>query len=702
MVKPMHEQSPSVKLLTILNVQSAKPPKKTSSTTSTSATNNEEEEEQGQKGKKGKEVRTRDWHEIARKVEGKKKNKKLKPSPSTPSAPVAVAAIEEPEQEEITIEKEETAEEEEDSFKSHFGSDSKLVESVSKEDLESEEGGGGGLKWSKKRVVVKGLGECQKFTPRRDTGEEMGQVETKTKDGFGLYAPKLMDKLKSSSPNNTIPTAQSNWLQALSSYQDISYSKLELGEKHEEIRESIALHAMNHVQKTRSRILKNNEYLSKISSNPSLSQPSRITTDQGFTRPKILILTPFRSCALSWLQHLLHYSLVPQIENYERFLGEYSLPSGVVDKLVENRDEYPEDHVETFKGNIDDEFRVGVKVNRKQCKVFAEFYQADLLVASPLGLRTSIEKENDSDFLSSIELVVVDQMDVLLMQNWDHLNFVMERLNKIPEEDHGCDFSRVKPWYLDGKAPFLRQSILLSRYSTPETLSLFSTHLSNQAGKLKTIEHHEGVMDLIPRGLRQVWNRIESGSEGVEGLEDRRFEWFTQKTLPSLMKSAISSQQTIIFVPDYFDFVRLKRYLTKKLDGFSFASISEYTPTPDVSRARGAFFSGKKKFLLITERFHFFRRYRIRGAKTVVFYAPPSHASYYPEFLSFPFKSPGQLPNPNEEDQAQVDESELSAHVVFSKYDLLRMERIVGTGNARRMCGVGEDGGAKEGRFTFV
>lgn len=225
MVKPMHEQSPSVKLLTILNVQSAKPPKKTSSTTSTSATNNEEEEEQGQKGKKGKEVRTRDWHEIARKVEGKKKNKKLKPSPSTPSAPVAVAASEEPEQEEITIEKEETAEEEEDSFKSHFGSDSKLVESVSKEDLESEEGGGGGLKWSKKRVVVKGLGECQKFTPRRDTGEEMGQVETKTKDGFGLvsfllalctgresnklirerceqYAPKLMDKLKSSSPNS--------------------------------------------------------------------------------------------------------------------------------------------------------------------------------------------------------------------------------------------------------------------------------------------------------------------------------------------------------------------------------------------------------------------------------------------------------------------------------------------------------------------
>ena len=42
-----------------------------------------------------------------------------------------------------------------------------------------------------------------------------------------------------------------------------------------------------------------------------------------------------------------------------------------------------------------------------------------------------------------------------------------------------------------------------------------------------------------------------------------------------LQKSAVSSSQTIIFVPSYFDFVRLKRHL-KKVDDFSFASISEF------------------------------------------------------------------------------------------------------------------------------
>jgi U3 small nucleolar RNA-associated protein 25 len=81
------------------------------------------------------------------------------------------------------------------------------------------------------------------------------------------------------------------------------------------------------------------------------------------------------------------------VENYPRFVSEYSLPEGAEDKLVTNADSYPEDHVATFAGNIDDAFRCGIKVTRKSAKIFAEFYQADVIVASPLGLRTSIEKD---------------------------------------------------------------------------------------------------------------------------------------------------------------------------------------------------------------------------------------------------------------------------------------------------------------------
>lgn len=186
-------------------------------------------------------------------------------------------------------------------------------------------------------------------------------------------------------------------------------------------REAIALHALNHVTKCvtrysdentlisycllfrkRRHVLKNNERLSRATkTNPDA--PPEDVQDQGFTRPSILILLPFRSSALDWFRAITSHTPPPnfQIENQSRFLSEYGLPAGVVDKLVTAEPgTYAPDHVDTFKGNVDDNFRVGVKMTRKTVKLFADFYKCDIIIASPLGLRRSIEKEK-FDFFST-------------------------------------------------------------------------------------------------------------------------------------------------------------------------------------------------------------------------------------------------------------------------------------------------------------
>ncbi|KAL0178158.1 hypothetical protein M9458_027052, partial [Cirrhinus mrigala] len=73
--------------------------------------------------------------------------------------------------------------------------------------------------------------------------------------------------------------------------------------------------------------------------------------------------------------------------------------------------------------------------------------------------------------------------------------------------------------------------------------------------------------------------------------------------LPQYKDSVMS--HTFIYVPSYFDFVRLRNYLKK--EDISFASVSEYSQKSEVSRARHYFQKGEKQFMLFSERFHFYK-----------------------------------------------------------------------------------------------
>ena len=121
----------------------------------------------------------------------------------------------------------------------------------------------------------------------------------------------------------------------------------------------------------------------------------------------------------------------------------------------------PRDYRRLLAGNIDDDFRLGISIRRRDVKLYSDFYDADIIVASPVALRRHIggvgDKRRDVDFLSSIEVVVVDAADVLLQQNWEHVRDIFAAMNTQPREARNTDFSRVREWNLEGLSRYFRQ-----------------------------------------------------------------------------------------------------------------------------------------------------------------------------------------------------------------------------------------------------
>ncbi|KAI0373952.1 digestive organ expansion factor [Pilatotrama ljubarskyi] len=543
-----------------------------------------------------------------------------------------------------------------DPYEAHFGLKPTVLTESAREAVDRRA-------WTSQRAKLGKLGSVVEAVP--EGAESSSAAASRHQILEKLKAP--LQSKQAKLPREIVEL-QNDLLNVLSSYRDLYITRTTL-ETQPSVREAVALHALNHITKKRRRVLKNNERISHAvkAGNP----PPEDVQDQGFTRPSVLILLPFRSFALRWISALTAHTPSPdyQIENKSRFESEYGLPPGAVDKLATAEPgTYPRDHIEMFKGNVDDSFRVGVKMTRKSVKLFADFYGCDLIVASPLGLRMSIEKEKSADFLSSIEVLVVDQMDALTMQNWDHLQFIFNHLNQLPKESHDVDFSRIKPWYLDGHSAYLRQSILLSAYETPETRALFNHSLKNVAGRIRTERRWPPIE--VPEGIDQQFIQFDCSNPKDE--PEKRFQYFATQLLPAVLKSAVQSANTVIFIPSSFDFIRVHNHFRKNV-GATFTVLSEYSTNQDISRARQAFFSGKKAFLLVSERFHFFRRYKIRGIRNLIFYGPPDHPQFYTEYLSYPFLDEG------------VDASDVTCRVLYSKYDWLRLERIAGTEGASEL-----------------
>lgn len=521
----------------------------------------------------------------------------------------------------------------------------------------------------------------------RGTGEcFIEDLETKSDYGLKLKLYKhWLEIYKASCSSEFHQSKQRSFFSICSSYYDIMHFNkkpfyLKGGlEEDSKIMDAYLMHSLNHIFKSRDLIVKNERKLAKSQESvESKTFDDDAYRDRGFTRPKVLILLPLASIMLRVVKRLIKLTPTKHkatVESLDRFCEEFG--SGTTESKDEDDDleipkprnsGKPADFQALFgKHDYNDHFMIGIKYTNRGIKLYGDFYTSDMIIASPLGLITKIgeaevEKEKDVDYLSSIEILIIDHADVMLMQNWSHVNTVVEQLNRLPSKQHGADVMRLRPWYLDGQARFYRQTVILGSHTNPEMNALFNQHCLNYRGKIKLECTYKGVLPKILIQARQIYERFDI--ESIAEADNDRLKYFCEKIFPKIKDSVQNG--VMILVSSYFEFVRLRNYL--KSQSASFCLFGEYIKRNEISHVRGEFFREEKKIMLYTERAHFYYRYKIRGVKNLIIYSLPERKEFYPEIVNF------------------LGESDsMNCRVLFSRLDHLRLERIVGTATAKRM-----------------
>lgn len=130
----------------------------------------------------------------------------------------------------------------------------------------------------------------------------------------------------------------------------------------------------------------------------------------------------------------------------------------------------------------------------------------------------------------------------------------------------------------------------------------------------------------------------------------------------------------VIFVRSYFEFVKIKEFLLRV--NASAECISEHTKKPKVQSRVAGFNAGKFRILLLSERAYYYSICQIKKMQHLYFYSLPTNSFIYHELLSEVTK---------DRNFVLISDSYIRNKIVaiYTKYDLMALERVVGTRKAQ-------------------
>lgn len=190
------------------------------------------------------------------------------------------------------------------------------------------------------------------------TNDPLGAVQVSTSlppapaSGASLLSLGVKQRVADQWTKGPLSSEELHLFRLFSSYRDVQWTKHSAAR----LRALYVLHAVNHIAKARDIMLANNARLNALDAKAERPE----LRDQGFSRPRVLILVPFRQSAVECVRLLL--SLAPKAQKKEvayrkRFNEEFG-----ADAEEENegwKEGKPADFVATFTGNTDDCFRLG-------------------------------------------------------------------------------------------------------------------------------------------------------------------------------------------------------------------------------------------------------------------------------------------------------------------------------------------------------